>query len=87
MQNCAPWLEASAVLDAAPNAGMAWIMIFFDTILRFPAITLLFLLSVLAFRDARDLVQGRIVVILGLTLGSMLMSTAPPETRPPSPFL
>jgi len=61
-------------------------MIFFDTILRFPAITLLFLLSVLAFRDARDLVQGRIVVILGLTLGSMLMSTAPPETRPPSPF-
>jgi len=60
-------------------------MIFFDTILRFPAITLLFLLAFLAFRDARHLVQGRIIIILGLTLGSMLLTTAPDGLRPPSP--
>ncbi|MCR9194533.1 MAG: helix-turn-helix transcriptional regulator [Hyphomonas sp.] len=61
-------------------------MLFFDSILRFPAATLLFILAILALRDARQLVQGRIVVILSLTLGAMLISTAPPETRPPSPL-
>ena len=60
-------------------------MIFFDTILRFPAITLLFLMALLALRDARHLLQGRIVIILGLTLGSMLLTTAPDSLRPPSP--
>jgi len=61
-------------------------MLFLDTILRFPSITLLFLLAGLAFRDARGLVQGRIVMALGLTLGSMLLTTAPESLRPPSPY-
>ena len=61
-------------------------MLFYDSILRFPAATLLLILAVLALRDARQLVQGRIVVVLCVTLGSMLISTAPPETRPPSPL-
>jgi len=61
-------------------------MLFLDAIFRFPAATLLVILAVLAFRDARHLVQGRIVLILCVTLGAMLISTAPPETRPPSPF-
>lgn len=61
-------------------------MLFWDSIIRYPAVTLLVLLALLAIRDARHLVQGRIVIVLGLTLGSMLLSTAPPETRPPSPL-
>lgn len=61
-------------------------MVFFDSIIRFPAVTLLAMLAVFAIRDARHLVQGRIMIILGLTLGAMLLSTAPPETRPPSPL-
>lgn len=61
-------------------------MLFLDAILRFPAVTLMFFLALLAVRDARHLVQGRIVIILGVTLGSMLLSTAPPEIRPPSPL-
>lgn len=60
-------------------------MLFVDTILRFSAITLLFLMAAMAFRDARQLLQGRIVFILGLTLGSMLLTTAPESLRPPSP--
>ena len=61
-------------------------MLFWDSIIRYPAVTLLVLLAILAIRDARHLVQGRIMIVLGLTLGSMLLSTAPPETRPPSPL-
>ncbi len=61
-------------------------MLFLDSIIRYPAVTLLVLLAILAIRDARHLVQGRIIIVLGLTLGSMLLSTAPPETRPPSPL-
>lgn len=61
-------------------------MLFLDAILRFPAVTLMFLLAVLAYRDARHLIQGRIVIILGITLGSMLLSTAPPEIRPERPL-
>jgi len=60
-------------------------MLFVDTILRYSSITLLFLLAALACRDARHLVQGRIVIILGLTLSSMLLTTAPETLRPPSP--
>jgi AraC-like DNA-binding protein len=60
-------------------------MLFVDTILRYSSITLLFLLAALACRDARHLVQGRIVIILGLTLGCMLLTTAPENLRPPSP--
>jgi AraC-like DNA-binding protein len=60
-------------------------MLFLDAILRFPAVTLLVLLAALALRDARHLVQGRIVMVLGVTLGSMLLSTAPVPIRPPSP--
>lgn len=44
------------------------------------------MLAVLAFRDARHLVQGRIVIALGLTLGAMLLTTAPESLRPPSPY-
>jgi AraC-like DNA-binding protein len=65
---------------------MAVDMLFVDTIIRLPAVTLLVWLAVLAIRDARHLVQGRIMVVLGITLGAMLLSTAPPETRPPSPL-
>lgn len=61
-------------------------MLFLDAIIRFPAVTLLVLLAVMAVRDGRHLVQGRIMTVLGITLGSMLLSTAPPETRPPSPL-
>ncbi|MEM7328992.1 MAG: AraC family transcriptional regulator [Pseudomonadota bacterium] len=61
-------------------------MLFLDVILRIPAVTLLFLLAVLAWRDARHMIQGRIVIVLGLTLGAMLLSTAPAEIRPPSPL-
>lgn len=60
-------------------------MLFLDAILRFPAVTLLFILVPLAWRDARHLIQGRILIILGVTLGSMLLSTAPAPLRPPSP--
>lgn len=61
-------------------------MLFLDVILRIPAVTLLGLLAVLAWRDARHLIQGRIAVVLGITLGSMLLSTAPEPIRPPSPL-
>ena len=61
-------------------------MLFLDAILRFPAFACLILIAVLALRDARHLVQGRIMIILGLTLGAMLVSTAPAEIRPPSPL-
>ena len=61
-------------------------MLFLDVILRLPAVTLLLLLAILAWRDARHLIQGRIVIILGITLGSMLLSTAPEPIRPPSPL-
>jgi len=60
-------------------------MLFLDALLRFPAVTLLFLLAVLSLRDARHLIQGRIVVVLCATLGAMLLSTAPELLRPPSP--
>ncbi len=60
-------------------------MLFVDTILRFPAITLLYMLSLFALRDARHLIQGRIVIILGVTLGTMLLTTAPDLVRPPTP--
>lgn len=61
-------------------------MLFLDALLRFPAVTLLLLLAILSWRDARHLIQGRIVVVLGITLGSMLLSTAPEPIRPPSPL-
>ncbi|MHA7900538.1 MAG: AraC family transcriptional regulator [Henriciella sp.] len=61
-------------------------MIFLDTIIRFSAVTLLVWLAILAIRDARHLIQGRIMIALGFTLGAMLLSTAPPETRPPTPL-
>lgn len=62
-------------------------MLFVDVILRIPAVTLLVLIALLAFRDARHLIQGRIAVILCLTLGAMLLSTAPAAVRPPDPAL
>ena len=74
------------MLDARANAGMANRMLFIDSIIRFPAISLLVLLAILAIRDGRHLVQGRIIIALGITLGAMLLSTAPVETRPPSPL-
>ncbi|MEL7032922.1 MAG: AraC family transcriptional regulator [Pseudomonadota bacterium] len=80
------WLEASAALDGAPNAGRTEGMLFVDVMLRIPAVTLLWLLALLAWRDARHLIQGRIVIVLGITLGAMLLSTAPAEIRPPSPL-
>lgn len=61
-------------------------MLFLDVILRLPAVTLLLLLAVLAWRDARHLIQGRIAIVLGITLGSMLLSTAPEAIRPPPPL-
>lgn len=60
-------------------------MLFLDAILRFPAITLLVLIALLSYRDARHLIQGRIAVILCLTLAAMLLTTAPQPIRPPDP--
>lgn len=65
---------------------MAGHMLFLDAILRFPTVTLLLVLAIWAARDARHLIQGRIVIVLGITLGSMLLSTAPEDLRPPSPL-
>ena len=60
-------------------------MLFLDTLIRFPAVTLLILIAVLSLRDARHLVQGRITIVLCVTLGSMLLTTAPDAVLPPSP--
>lgn len=62
-------------------------MLFLDAILRFPAVTLLVLIALLALRDARHLIQGRIAVILCLTVGAMLLTTAPEPLRPPGPAM
>ena len=62
-------------------------MLFLDAILRFPAVTLLVLIALLALRDARHLIQGRIAVILCLTLAAMLLTTAPEPVRPPDPAM
>ncbi|GAB5457697.1 MAG: helix-turn-helix domain-containing protein [Henriciella sp.] len=61
-------------------------MLFLDTILRFPAATLLIAIAVLVVRDARHLVQGRIAVVLCLTLAAMLITTAPDALLPPGPL-
>lgn len=61
-------------------------MLFLDVILRLPAVTLLILLAALAWRDARHLIQGRIAIVMAITLGSMLLSTAPEPIRAPSPL-
>lgn len=60
-------------------------MLFLDTILRFPAVTMLVVIAALAVRDARHLVQGRIAVMLCLTLAAMLLTTAPDALLPPRP--
>ncbi|MEL7547307.1 MAG: helix-turn-helix domain-containing protein [Pseudomonadota bacterium] len=60
-------------------------MLFIDTLLRFSAVTLLLAIAVLSVRDARHLVQGRIAVLLCVTLASMLLTTAPDPLLPPDP--
>lgn len=60
-------------------------MLLLDTLVRFPSVTLLVVIAILSYRDARHLVQGRIVIVLCVTLGSMLLTTAPDPLLPPSP--
>ena len=54
-------------------------MLLIDTCLRFGSLTLLVLMGVLAFRDARHLQQGRLAVAVCLCLGAMFIHTMPPE--------
>lgn len=60
-------------------------MLFLDALVRFPSVTLLVVIAILSFRDARHLVQGRVIIVLCVTLGSMLLTTAPDPLLPPSP--
>lgn len=58
-------------------------MLLIDVLLRYPAITMLVITGVLALRDARGLVQGRIAALLCFALSAMLLTTAPEILRPP----
>jgi len=61
-------------------------MLFLDALMRFSAVTLLFAIAVFSLRDARHLIQGRILILVCVTLGSMLMTTAPDILLPPKPI-
>lgn len=54
-------------------------MLILDAALRFSAITLLLLVALLSFRDARNLLQGRIAIALCLSLSAMLINTLVPS--------
>lgn len=54
-------------------------MLLIDITLRFGCLTLLLFLAVLAFRDARHLLQGRLAVALCVSLAAMFASTMPQE--------
>ncbi len=60
-------------------------MLLADVLIRYPTVTLFLLLVVLALRDGRHIQQARIVAYLGISLSSMLLTTAPPELAIPNP--
>ena len=64
---------------------MSSAMLLLDTVLRFPTVTLLFLMGALCFRDSKTSLQCAIMVALSISLGMMLLNTAPDILRPPEP--
>ena len=59
-------------------------MLLLDAALRFSSITLLLLTAVLALRDARDLLQGKIAAALCVSLTGMLINTIPEAFHVPA---
>lgn len=64
---------------------MSVAMLLLDVLLRYSTITVLLLLAVLSFRDMQRTQQSIIVTLLCVSLGSMLLNTAPESLRPPEP--
>lgn len=71
------------MLDAAANAGMATGMLLLDVTFRFMTIAILLMTAVLAIRDARHLLQGKLAAALCISLASMLANTLPAALDPP----
>lgn len=64
---------------------MSIAMLLLDAMIRFPTITLLILMGVLCWRDSKASQQCAIIAALTLSLGTMLLNTAPEILRPPEP--
>jgi AraC-like DNA-binding protein len=60
-------------------------MLLLDVLLRYSSITILFLIAVLNLRDTKRTQQSFIVAALCISLGMMLLNTAPEILRPPEP--
>lgn len=66
----------------------AWLgaMILLDAMFRFSGVTILLLVAMIALRDARHLLQGRLAGAMCICLSGMLLSTAPEWYEPPFAF-
>lgn len=61
-------------------------MLILDVLLRYSAVTMLFLIAVLAVRDGRKFRPTIYIVLATVTIACMLLGTSPPELRLPQPF-
>lgn len=64
---------------------MSGAMLLLDVLIRYPTITALFLVAALNWRDSKSSQQRIIVVALCISLGTMLLNTAPLMLRAPEP--
>jgi len=64
---------------------MSGAMLLLDVLIRYPTITALFLIAALSWRECNASQQRLVVVALCISLGTMLLNTAPAILRAPEP--
>jgi len=60
-------------------------MLLLDVLIRYPTITLLFAMAFLLWRYARNLIQGKLGILVSLSMAVLLLGTAPPPLKLPEP--